>query len=154
MKKFELIREIFSIVERCGKEDNKLDEICGYTKDKFENPVYVRKLEVKTVDGVDSVAITSMDEKFEDSCDSDLRIAFNDKNIGQRVFIWANEADMDMLMLIHAELVEKYGVNEEHLHYIKAIKFLEEKGVDIGECKSLGYVFSTYNKYITKKYGW
>lgn len=151
MKKFELIREIFNIVERCGKEDNKLDEICGHTKDKFENPVYVRKLDVETVDGVDSVAITSMDKNFEDACDSDLRIAFNDKNIGQRVFIWANEADVEMLTAIHSELTEKYGDYVECNTLLeKAEKILTEKGIIDNE--AIKHILSVYGEYMWENF--
>lgn len=145
-KKFELIREIFGIVTRCGEEDNKLDQICGYTKDKFSNPVYVRKVTVENVKGVDSVAITSMSENFEDCCDSDLRIAFNDTNIGQRVFIWANEADMVMLSSIHLELVNKYGVNEDEMFLLEAKKVLHEKG--LMDNKAILHILDICEEYI------
>ena len=57
---------------------------------------------------VDSIAITSTEKDFEDACDSDIRIAFNDRNIGKRVILWANEVDTDMLNKILYAVINKY----------------------------------------------
>ena len=93
MKKFELIRDIFSIVMRCGFNDDKQDAISEYTKDKLTNTVYVKKIVLDSVINVDSIAITALESDFSDACDSDLRIAFNDTNIGKRIILYANSFD-------------------------------------------------------------
>ena len=96
MKKFEIIRTIFDLVINNGFNDDKQDSISGYTKDKFENPVYVRKLNIN-LPNVDSVAVTCLESDFSDACDADVRIAFNDNNIGKRVILYANEVETSIL---------------------------------------------------------
>jgi len=112
MKKFEIIRTIFDNVLRYGYNDNKQDSISGYTKDKFNNPVYVKKFDI-TLPNVDSVAITAIESDFSDACDSDVRIAFNDNNIGKRVVLYANEVETSILLAIRDNI---YDVLIEKLH--------------------------------------
>ena len=97
MKKNDWIRIVFDILIRRGYEDNKQDSISEWcTRDGFENPVYVkkidlRKLEIPGMDGwIDSVAVTSLAQDFSDACDSDVRVAINDGK-GHRNFLYINE---------------------------------------------------------------
>ena len=95
MKKVNIIRTIFDLVMDHGFNDDKQDAISGYTKDKFENPVYVKKLNID-LPNVDSVAITCLESDFSDACDADVRIAFN-SNVGKRVILYANEVETSIL---------------------------------------------------------
>ena len=96
MKKFEIIRCIFDTVINFGYNDDKQDAISCYTRDKLENTVYVRKLDL-TLPNIDSVAVTALESNFSDACDADVRIAFKDNNIGQRVILYANEVETSIL---------------------------------------------------------
>lgn len=134
MKKFECIREIFAIVMRVGFNDDKQDAISGYTKDKMINKVYVKKIntsDIKGLSNIDSIAVTALENDFSDACDSDLRIAFNDTNIGKRVILYANEVELSVLQHILNRLYSVYGKNEDDYAFrtvINAIKSLRQKG--------------------------
>jgi hypothetical protein len=80
-----------------GFTDDKQDSISEYTKDKMTNTVYVKKVSLNNYLGFDSISITSLTKDFSDSCDSGVRIAFNDTNIGKRVIVYANELDVQVL---------------------------------------------------------
>ena len=108
MKKNKIIRKLYNALMDKGFSDNKYNEVMGYTRDKFNNPIYVKKLNIEGIPEVDSIAITSTEKDFEDACDSDIRIAFNDRNIGKRVILWANEVDTDMLNKILGAVINKY----------------------------------------------
>lgn len=108
MKKNKVIRKLYNALMDKGFSDNKYNEVMGYTRDKFNNPIYVKKLNIEGIPEVDSIAITSTEKDFEDACDSDIRIAFNDRNIGKRVILWANEVDTDMLNKILGAVINKY----------------------------------------------
>lgn len=99
MKKYELIRVIYDHIILYGYSDNKQDAISEYTKDKFENTVYVKKLNID-LPNVDSVAITCLESDFSDACDADIRIAFN-SNVGTRVILYANEVETSILQAIY-----------------------------------------------------
>lgn len=103
MKKYELIRNIFNLVMWHGYNDDKQDSISIYTRDKFENTVYVKKLDID-LPNVDSVAITCLESDFSDACDADVRIAFNDNNIGKRVILYANEVEKSILEKINESI--------------------------------------------------
>lgn len=118
MKKFELIRKIFAIVMRVGFNDDKQDAISEYTKDKMIHTVYVKKVVIDyDIPNVDSVAVTALENDFSDACDSDLRIAFIDMNIGKRVILYANEIEYPVLQVIYEYLRSKFGDNEDEFAY-------------------------------------
>lgn len=108
MKKYKIIRKLYNAIMAKGFSDDKYNEVMGYTRDKFNNPIYVKKLNIEGIPEVDSIAITSIEKNFEDACDADIRIAFNDRNIGKRVILWANEVDSDMLNKILDAIINKY----------------------------------------------
>lgn len=108
MKKYKIIRKLYNAIMAKGFSDDKYNEVMGYTRDKFNNPIYVKKLNIEGIPGVDSIAITSIEKNFEDACDADIRIAFNDRNIGKRVILWANEVDSDMLNKILDAIINEY----------------------------------------------
>lgn len=108
MKKNKIIRKLYNALIDKGFIDDKYNEVMGYTRDKFNNPIYVKKLNIEGVDGVDSIAITAIQSDFEDACDSDIRVAFNDHNIGKRVILWANEVSGEVLNKILDAVIKKY----------------------------------------------
>ena len=112
MKKFEYIRSIFDIVMRHGYNDDKQDAISIYTHDKMQNTVYVKKLDVG-LHNVDSVAVTALENDFSDACDADVRVAFNDNHIGQRVILYANEVEESILKMIEYSLIESIANKDE-----------------------------------------
>ena len=99
MKKFEVIREIFETILRVGFNDDKQDVISGYTRDKMNNPIYVKKVAFNDAGQIDSIAVTAMESDFSDACDSDVRIAFKG-NVGKRVVLYANEVESSILLEI------------------------------------------------------
>ncbi len=105
MKKVDHIRSIFDLVMNYGYNDDKQDSISIYTRDKMENTVYVKKLDVN-LGNIDSVAITALESDFSDACDADVRIAFLDKKIGKRVILYANEVETSVLEKIKRGLYE------------------------------------------------
>ena len=119
MKKYKIIRKLYNAIMAKGFSDDKYNEVMGYTRDKFNNPIYVKKLNIEGIPGVDSIAITSIEKNFEDACDADIRIAFNDRNIGKRVILWANEVDSDMLNKILDAIINKYYLISKVSHWIQ-----------------------------------
>ena len=108
MKKNEVIQKIFNALIEKGYNDDKYNEVMGYTRDKFNNPIYVKKLDINNVHKFDSVAITAVNENFEDACTADIRVAYNDRKVGKRVFVWANELDTDTLIKIYDSIIYTY----------------------------------------------
>lgn len=119
MKKYKIIRKLYNAIMANGFSDDKYNEVMGYTRDKFNNPIYVKKLNIEGIPGVDSIAITSIEKNFEDACDADIRIAFNDRNIGKRVILWANEVDSDMLNKILDAIINKYYPISKVSHWMQ-----------------------------------
>ena len=72
MKKYKIIRKLYNAIMAKGFSDDKYNEVMGYTRDKFNNPIYVKKLNIEGIPEVDSIAITSLEKNFEDACDSDM----------------------------------------------------------------------------------
>lgn len=122
MKKYELIRGIFNIIMREGYHDNKQDAISEYTRDKFTNPVYVKKIDLDEETGFESVSVTSLDYTFDDVADCDIRVAINDRNIGKRVIAYINELDYGDIEKIHDWLKAKYSTSLEEKTYNTLIK--------------------------------
>lgn len=119
MKKYKIIRKLYNAIMAKGFSDDKYNEVMGYTRDKFNNPIYVKKLNIEGIPGVDSIAITSIEKNFEDACDADIRIAFNDRNIGKRVILWANEVDSDILNKILDAIINKYYPISKVSHWMQ-----------------------------------
>ena len=155
MKKFELIRDIFSIVMRCGFNDDKQDSISEYTKDKLTNTVYVKKIVLDSVLNVDSIAVTAMESDFSDACDSDLRIAFNDKNIGKRIILYANEVEYSVLIIIYEYLRRIFGANKDEFAYnyvMNAWDILESEGKTVNlPNKELMYILTKFKETFVDK---
>ncbi len=128
MKKFEIIRSIFNIVMREGFFDDKEDSISEYTRDKLTNTVYVKKLNIN-LGKIESIAITSLEYDFSDCCDSDLRIAFNDTNIGKRVILYANEVEYSILREIFNYLKVEYSETIEEKNYNILIKDIDSQSI-------------------------
>ena len=147
MKKFEVIREIFETILRVGFNDDKQDSISGYTRDKMNNPVYVKKIILDDMGQIDSIAVTALESDFSDACDSDIRIAFKG-NVGKRVILYANEVEMSVLLEIRNYLRKHYGVNEDVDAFQKAMKCIEDNK-KIGHSTDLNEPFM---KHIFKKY--
>jgi len=122
MKKYELIRGIFNIIMREGYHDDKQDAISEYTRDKFTNPVYVKKINIGEEAGFESVSVTSLDYTFDDVADCDIRVAINDRNIGKRVIAYINELDYSDIQKIHDWLKAKYCTSLEEKTYNTLIK--------------------------------
>lgn len=112
MKKVEIIRDLFDILMSCGYSDNKQDSISEYTKDKMENVIYVKKLDVVNLPNIDSIAITCLESDFSDACDCDVRVAFNDRKVGKRVILYANEVGVEVLSAIRDNVQNSYN---EHM---------------------------------------
>ena len=112
MKKFEIIREIFETILRVGFDDNKQDSISGYTRDKMDNPVFVKKVSINGLGQVESIAVTALNSDFSDACDSDIRIAFKG-NVGKRVILYANEVEISILLEIRNYLRKYFGIDED-----------------------------------------
>ena len=126
MKKNKIIRKLYNALMDKGFSDDKYNEVMGYTRDKFNNPIYVKKLNIEGIPEVDSIAITSTEKDFEDACDSDIRIAFNDHSIGKRVILWANEVDSDMLNKILDAVIKKYYPISKVSHWKKLWDVVEK----------------------------
>lgn len=155
MKKFEIIRDIFSIVMRCGFNDDKQDAISEYTKDKLNNTVYVKKIVLDSVPNVDSIAITAMESDFSDACDSDLRIAFNDTNIGKRIILYANEVEYSVLIIIYEYLRRMFGANKDEYAFnyvMNAWNILESEGKTVNlPNKELMYILAKFKETFVDK---
>ena len=147
MKKFEVIREIFETVLRVGFNDNKQDAISGYTRDKMNNPVYVKKICIPDVSNVDSVAVTALENDFSDACDSDVRIAFMG-NVGKRVVLYANEVEFSVLLEIRDYLRKWFGINKDVDAYQKAMNRIEQcNGSGFGTDLTSSYMMHILDKY-------
>ena len=155
MKKFELIRKIFAIVMRVGFNDDKQDAISEYTKDKLTNKVYVKKIVTDGIPNVDSVAVTALENDFSDACDSDLRIAFNDTNIGKRVILYANEVEYSILMKIYEYLRYTFGADEDEYAYYyvtRAWSNLMDEGEHVNlPNRELKYILNRFKEEILDK---
>ena len=155
MKKFEIIRDIFSIVMSCGFNDDKQDAISEYTKDKLTNTVYVKKIVLDSVPNIDSVAITALESDFSDACDSDLRIAFNDTNIGKRIILYANEVEYSVLVFIYEYLRRMFGANKDEYAFnyvMNAWNILENEGKNVNlPNKELMYILTKFKETFVDK---
>ena len=156
MKKNKIIRKLYNALMDKGFSDNKYNEVMGYTRDKFNNPIYVKKLNIEGIPEVDSIAITSIEKDFEDACDSDIRIAFNDHSIGKRVILWANEVDTDMLNKILDAVINKYYNVSKVSHWKKLWDVIEKNYYDndnkfVGNVEvpvnSLAFILMDYKEY-------
>lgn len=156
MKKNKIIRKLYNALMDKGFSDNKYNEVMGYTRDKFNNPIYVKKLNIEGIPEVDSIAITSIEKDFEDACDSDIRIAFNDHNIGKRVILWANEVDTDMLNKILDAVINKYYNVSKVSHWKKLWDVIEKNYYDndnkfVGNVEvpvnALAFILMDYKEY-------
>lgn len=150
MKKVELIREIFDILMSEGYYDNKQDAISEYTRDKFENPVYVKKLDIKNGDKIDSISVVSLDYTFDSVVDCDVRVAINDYNIGKRVIAYINELDYEDIQKIHDWLVVTYSKSFEEKCYNTLMRDFNDQpmsGPTISVNRSsLQYVLALFKK--------
>jgi len=147
MKKFEIIREIFEIVLRVGSDDNKQDAISEYTRDKFKNTVYVKKVLTPDVENIDSVAIISMESNFSDACDSDIRVAYY-SNICKRIIVYANELPTSILLDILEYLRKQFVQNEDVNAFMKAMARIDQMN-EVGMGTDLT---TSYMKHILQKY--
>lgn len=156
MKKNKVIRKLYNALMDKGFSDNKYNEVMGYTRDKFNNPIYVKKLNIEGIPEVDSIAITSTEKDFEDACDSDIRIAFNDRSIGKRVILWANEVDTDMLNKILDAVINKYYNVSKVSHWKKLWDVIEKNYYDndnkfVGNVEvpvnALAFILMDYKEY-------
>ena len=102
MEKYKVIRNIFDFVMKFGNEDNKFDAIASVTRDMFENPVYVKKIESNDK-LFESVAITAQKKDMSDATDADIRIAFMGTH-GKRVIVYANELNVRTLNDIYKSI--------------------------------------------------
>lgn len=147
MKKFEVIREIFETILRVGFNDDKQDSISGYTRDKMNNPVYVKKIAFDGMGQIDSIAVTALESDFSDACDSDIRIAFKG-NVGKRVILYANEVEMPVLFEIRNYLRKYYGANEDvraYQYVLNAWNLIESEGKKVNlPNKELNYILKKY----------
>lgn len=100
-KKYKIIRNIFDYVMEHGYEDNKYDAISSKTRDKFENIVYVKKIDSLT-SPFESIAITAQEKDMSDATDADVRICFMIG--GNRIMVYANELDTNMLNCIYNDI--------------------------------------------------
>lgn len=147
MKKFEYIRNIFLFIIQNGYNDYKQDSISEYTKDKFENTVYVKKIDLN-IGNIESIAITSLSSDFNDSCDSDVRIAFKDTNISKRIILYANEVETSILETIYNYLNERFVLSKDKYHYkqiIDQLNYLDFNNVNVNlPRKSLDYILHKF----------
>lgn len=156
MKKVEIIRELFDILMSCGYSDNKLDLISEYTKDKLENTIYVKKLDIKNLPNIDSIAVTCLESDFSDACDCDVRVAFNDRKVGKRVILYANECGIDILNAIRENILNFYTEHRLNIdNYHKTLKLIEtlEAGamssiILSDEINALKYILEKYKNFL------
>jgi len=154
MKKFEIIRSLFEIVIAHGYNDDKQDAISEYTKDKLTNTVYVKKHDIK-LPNIDSIAITAMNNDFSDACDSDLRIAFNDGNIGKRVILYANEIETPVLFSILEYFTNLYK-NEKDLQayndVVNQLDYMERNHISLNlPANPLKYILMRFKTLVIDK---
>jgi len=127
--KAKLIRDIFDSIMSDGYMETKEDAISIYTKDKFINKVFVKKLDINesfhdNVNDIfiDSVAITNDDYHFDSCCDADVRVAIQDRKIGKRVVCWVNELDYWILQSLHDYILSVYENDLDIKYYNKLIE--------------------------------
>lgn len=128
--KVKLIRDIFDTIMNDGYMETKEDAISIYTKDKFTNKVFVKKLDInKNFHDIgnddifiDSVAITNDSYYFDNCCDADIRVAIHDRKIGKRVVCWINELDYWILQSIHDYILTTYEPDLDIKYYNKLIE--------------------------------
>lgn len=127
--KAKLIRDIFDMIMSNAYMETKEDAISIYTKDKFKNKVFVKKLDIDTtfhdIDNdifIDSVAITNDDHCFDNCCDADVRVAIQDRNIGKRIVCWINELNYGVLQSLHDFILTSYENDLDIKYYNKLIE--------------------------------
>lgn len=156
MKKNKIIRKLYNALIDKGFNDDKYNEVMGYTRDKFNNPIYVKKLIVEGVEGIDSIAITSTDIDFDDACDSDIRVAYNDHTIGKRVFVYANELGGQVLDNILNAIIKKYYPVSKICHWKRLWDVVENSYYNNGKTfignvevpvNSLAFILKDYKEY-------
>lgn len=124
-KKNQLIRNIFDTIISEGYNETKEDAISIYTKDKFVNQVFVKKLDINKEFKndynenlfIDSVAITSDSYNFDGCCDADVRVAIQDRKIGKRVVCWINELNYYILRQLHDYILSTYVTDLDVKYY-------------------------------------
>ena len=159
MKKNEIIRELFDFIMKFGYEDNKQDSISVYTQDKMKNTVYVKKIDIKGILNVDSIAVTCLEKDFSDACDCDVRVAFNDTNIGKRPVMYINEARQDIIESIYDYVCKQYSQFEKDMKAYNKVcemynRVFKQGALNIffsEELKSLEYILDRFNKVVINK---
>lgn len=159
MKKNEIIRELFDFIMKFGYEDNKQDSISVYTQDKMKNTVYVKKIDIKGILNVDSIAVTCLEKDFSDACDCDVRVAFNDTNIGKRPVMYINEARQDIIESIYDYVCKQYSQFEKDMKAYNKVYEMYNRVFKQGalniffseELKSLEYILDRFNKVVINK---
>lgn len=127
--KAQLIRDIYDTIISDGYNETKEDAISIYTKDKFKNQIYVKKLDINMsfhdVNDdifIDSVAITNDDYDFNGCCDADVRVAIQDRKIGKRIVCWINELNYYILRQLHDYILTIYETDLDIKYYNKIIE--------------------------------
>ena len=159
MKKNEIIRELFDFIMKFGYEDNKQDSISIYTQDKMKNTIYVKKIDIKGILNVDSIAVTCLEKDFSDACDCDVRVAFNDTNIGKRPVMYINEARQDIIESIYDYVCKQYSQFEKDMKAYNKVcemynRVFKQGALNIffsEELKSLEYILDRFNKVVINK---
>ena len=159
MKKNEIIRELFDLIIKFGYEDNKQDSISVYTQDKMKNTVYVKKLDIKGILNVDSIAITCLEKDFSDACDCDVRVAFNDTHIGKRPVMYINEVRQCIIEDIYKYVCNQYSQFEKDIKAYNKVcemynRVFKQGALNIffsEELKSLEYILDRFNKVVINK---
>ena len=124
-KKNQLIRNIFDTIISEGYNETKEDAISIYTKDKFVNQVFVKKLDINKEFKndynetlfIDSVAITADSYNFDGCCDADVRVAIQDRKIGKRIICWVNELNYYILRQLHDYILSTYVTDLDIKYY-------------------------------------
>ena len=159
MKKNEIIRELFDFIMKFGYEDNKQDSISIYTQDKMKNTIYVKKIDIKGILNVDSIAVTCLEKDFSDACDCDVRVAFNDTNIGKRPVMYINEVRQDIIESIYDYVCKQYSQFEKDMKAYNKVYEMYNRVFKQGalniffseELKSLEYILDRFNKVVINK---
>lgn len=159
MKKNEIIRELFDFIMKFGYEDNKQDSISIYTQDKMKNTIYVKKIDIKGILNVDSIAVTCLEKDFSDACDCDVRVAFNDTNIGKRPVMYINEVRQDIIESIYDYVCKQYSQFEKDMKAYNKVcemynRVFKQGALNIffsEELKSLEYILDRFNKVVINK---
>ena len=123
--KNQCIRNIFDTLISEGYNETKEDAISIYTKDKFVNQVFVKKLDINKEFKndynetlfIDSIAITTDDYTLDSWCDADVRVAIQDRKIGKRVVCWINELNYYILRQLHDYILSTYVTDLDIKYY-------------------------------------